>query len=149
MQENKWQGLTATLQPLTVHGIEYVLRGKARGPRRVLLALLVLQLRGAWGSMGICGHVAALCGALPPSPVLRPHFESWEHYSGEGDFPIEGDVTEYSQYHKWDGKYGAARRALLQHCIDSLCEQLGTTVEYELPMLELEFNKRKEELNNA
>ena len=149
MQENKWRGLTETLQAQQVHEIGDVLRDTAEGPRRVLLALLVLQLRGAWLSVGICWYVQELCRIVRPVDVLRPHFESWEHYSGEDDFPIEGDVTEYIQHHKWDGKYGAARRALLQHCIDSLCKQLYTNVEYELLLLELTFNSLKEELKNA
>ena len=149
MHENKWQGLTETLRAQQVHEIGDVLCDTAEGPRRVLLALLVLQLRGAWLSVGICWYVQELCRIVRPADVLRPHFESWERYSGEEDFPVEGDVHEYIQHHKWDGKYGAARRALLQHCIDSLCEQLGTPVEYELLLLELEFNQRKEELNNA
>ena len=149
MHENKWQSLAATLQAQQVHEIEDVLCDTAYGPRRVLLALLVLQLRGAWLSVGICWYVQELCRIVRPVDALRLHFESWEHYSGDADFPIEGDVKEYILHHKWEGKYGEARRALLQHCIDSLCKQLGTTVEYELLLLELEFNRRKEELNNA
>lgn len=149
MHTNKWQGLTETLQARQVHEIEDVLCDTADGPRRVLLALLVLQLRGAWLSVGICWYVQGLCRIVRPVDVLRPHFDSWEHYSGEAEFPVEGSLTEYVQYHRWEGKYGEARRALLQHCIDSLCKQLDTTVEYELLLLELEFNKRKEELNNA
>lgn len=149
MQENKWQGLIATLQAQQAHEIGDVLCGIAEVPRRVLLALLVLQLRGAWVSAGICWYVQELCRIVRPLDVLRPHFESWEHYSGEDYYPIEGDVTKYIKHHKWDGRYGAARRALLQHCIEGLCKQLDTNVEYERLLLELEFNKRKEELHNA
>lgn len=152
MHTNKWQGLAETLQAYRtsqMHEIEDVLCATATGPRRVLLALLVLQLRGAWCSVGICWHVYNLCGNMFVLPVLRPHFKSWEHYSGDAEYPIEGGRHEYARHHKWKGKYGRLRRVLLQHCIDSLCKQLDTTVEYELLLLELEFNKRKEELNNA
>lgn len=74
-------------------------------------------------SKGICGNLYH--SSFYEQTVLRFLFESWQYYSGDRNFPVEGVTEIYrATENKWKGKYGEKRKHLLQHCINILTDAL-------------------------
>jgi len=46
----------------------------------------------------------------------------WPSFSGNLDYPIEGDFIKYSCHHKWNGKHSEKRKELLAWLIEKLEE---------------------------
>lgn len=45
-------------------------------------------------------------------------FESWEYFSGDLEFPVEGCESQYYRNEPYTGKYAEKRRHLAGHCAD-------------------------------
>jgi hypothetical protein len=57
--------------------------------------------------------------------VLLDIFVQWPESSGEKEYPvIGGELMYWSNEHKYEGEYGAARLRLLQFIIDTLTKEL-------------------------
>lgn len=61
--------------------------------------------------------------------ILEDYFKSWEHFSGDPEYPVEGSFSTYlkNQWNYWDriNKYGKLRHNLLEYLINQLKEELG------------------------
>lgn len=106
----------------------------------LLEALKELQQEGPLSVRdGICHNVEALLYDAEgrdifdgqqedPCDLLEPHFKSWDEFSGDDAYPVADTIgirpsSAYwsrHNYDKWAGDYGAARKRLLQHCINEL-----------------------------
>lgn len=75
---------------------------------------------------GLCSEIFASFGQ-PEWRIIRPHFSSWEHFSGSRDFPVPSTHKHYNalEYYmkfkqKWLRKQGRLRRDLCTHIADQL-----------------------------
>ena len=71
---------------------------------------------------GICGALErALGGHRPRLSTLRPHFETWPHYSGVPIYPVGNGYLDYSVHDNlWTGDIGELRLNLLDHMISEV-----------------------------
>ena len=53
------------------------------------------------------------------------HFESWRHYSGEGDYPVLGLVVYNETYNFWIGEQLELRLDLVKHLVICYEKELG------------------------
>ena len=94
--------------------------------RKALQALQAIkEMPNKDGDSGICYYLWAKFKMS--NDVLIPAFESWEHFSGDCEYPVPSPEPNVSAkyYHLenndfWnpDTEYGASRLALLDHCIE-------------------------------
>lgn len=109
--------------------------------RRVLDAMLRLQEDGPERRyLGICHNMVCILGEYRDSDkgVLNEAFLSWEHYSGNPDYPVPntgnweydsgcfdnaGDLWD-TDAGGWQGEYAVLRHDLLRHCIEVLKERV-------------------------
>lgn len=76
-----------------------------------------------YNSRGICSSLYSIIGYK--RTILKILFTSWQYYSGNRNFPVEGALEIYeANEDKWKGKYGWKRKRLLQHCINILTDAL-------------------------
>jgi hypothetical protein len=81
---------------------------------------------------GICSNLYWMlrnCGVTYEdcSDLIVYYAKQWEHYSGDPEYPVEGDCIEYcSQENMFDPKtkYGKLRLQLLDFIIEKLNEDL-------------------------
>lgn len=95
-----------------------------------------LNIMDNWGDIdsnsGLCGNIDAAMPTYCPQEYLHSVFEKWPEYSGNEYYPVpapgeyrvaEGDydpamgIYEYSEYNKYSGEYGEARKRLLAFII--------------------------------
>jgi hypothetical protein len=96
-----------------------------------LIALRDIAIKNSWVGTtdendGICLNIAKY-----GHDDIHQYFTTWEHYSGEIEFPvpstIEGVSPEaiYMQSNSvWEGEYGELRKDLLDHIINELIKEL-------------------------
>ena len=53
------------------------------------------------------------------------HFESWEHYSGDEDYPVLGQGVYNETYNLWIGKQLKLRLDLAKHLVNCYEKELG------------------------
>lgn len=80
------------------------------------------------------GRNTGICWLLEDcacTDIRQELFASWERNSGSLLFPVPSTKSSYDpadafeHLPKWRGEYGSLRKQLLQHCIDSLKEEIA------------------------